>query len=59
MFIRRDAAHWSVKLSPADAKVMGCEWVPLPLTAAANVFDAVAFARTIPMYDGFITVLPE
>lgn len=56
MTIRRGSDAWYVRLSPADAAVMGCEWVPLPITADVNVFDAVAFARTVPMYDGTVTV---
>ena len=57
MTIKRGADAWYVKLSPADAALMGTEWVPLPLTAKCNVFDAVAFARTVPMYDGSVNVV--
>ena len=47
--IRRGSDAWYAKLSPADALVMGCEWVPLPLTSAVSEAEAVRFAGGTPM----------
>ena len=62
MTIKRGADAWYVKLSPADAALMGTEWVPLPWTAKAPECQVVAFCRNnlgATMYDGFVTVEPS
>lgn len=56
--IRRGPDAWYAKLSPADAALMGCVEVPLPLTNAVSEADAVRFARSTPMGKDGVVVFP-
>jgi len=59
--IKRTPHGWAIRLTePLDVEIMGCEWIPLPLSRDATDAQARAFVARLPAHLGqLIQVVPS
>lgn len=48
--IRMGRQSWEIQLTdPSEVELMGTDWLPLPLTTAATVDQAISFVQRLPV----------